>query len=495
MRKRSFAIALLLHLLPCAAAAGGVSLDPAKIEDMVLERSFGVKKAEIDRQVAAEGVPTAKGVFDTFLEGSASYQLNEEKQLNPIFGNRTDTFYWDVGLTKELAPTGTTLGVSLASDWTKTSGALAVGGNPILPPFGNWEPVLGFSLSQPLLYNAFGLVDRGGVDEARHLYASADQSVRMQVDTIVYEALQDYWDLFFVRRQLRAIERAIGFAREFLNTTLEERKLGTVEDTDVLAARANLLERQNEYHAYREYEKIAEEDLRNDLELLPHDDLVLAKGYPAKVKVVESVDAMISKALGNRGDYLAALEEIKRRRVMAKVARNKRLPQLNLVSTVDLNEIDRDYGRALGGMDSPNLTTGLTLSVPLENRAARAGARQAEAERARAVYEARDLETKIANQIARLSAAIGERLRIVEKTQTALNMHLEKQRLELAKYRIGRSNSDIVKRYQDDTVNTERRLFEAWLAYKKALLDLRLALGTMVSETGEVEERTEVIRR
>ena len=490
-----FAIVASVVIIPCTAAADSVHLDPQRIEEMVLERSFGVKKAEIDREVAAETIPTAKGIFDTFLTADSSYQLNKEKQLSPIFGTRNDTFSWSVGLKKELSLTGTTLGVSFDSEWVKTTGSLVVGGNPIIPPIGRWEPVIGFSLTQPLLYNAFGMIDRGGVKEARHLYASADQSVRMQIDRIVYVALQDYWALFFIRRHLKSIERATSFAREFLSTTLAERKLGTAEETDVLAARANLLERQNECHVYREYEKIAEEALRNDMELVPGDELVLAKGYPAKVKVVESVDSMIAKALANRGDYLSALEEIKRRRVMLRTARNKRLPQLNIVSTIGLNEIDPDYGRALGGMDSPNVTAGLTLSVPLENRAARAGARQAEAERARAHYAARDLENTIANERARLAAAIGERLGIVEKSKTALGMHLEKQRLELNKYRMGRSSSDLVKRYQDDTVNTERNLFEAWLAYKKALLDLRLALGTMVSETGDVDERTEVIRR
>ncbi|MFA4973676.1 MAG: TolC family protein, partial [bacterium] len=232
--------------------------------------------------------------------------------------------------------------------------------------------------------------------------------------------------------------------------------------------------------------------LRNDLELDPDQALLLSSRYPPKVRHLESVESMISRAMANRGDYLAAIEEIERQRVRVKMARNSRWPQLDLVSTLDLNEIDRSYGDALGDMDSPNLTAGLMLSVPLENRAARAGARKAEAERARTVYAAKDLEKKIANEIARLAVAIGERLTIVEQTQQALSLHLEKQKLELGKYRMGRSSSDLVKRYQDDTVDTQRNLFEAWLAYKKSILDLKFALGMMVAESGEISEQTEV---
>ncbi|MBN1283595.1 MAG: TolC family protein, partial [Proteobacteria bacterium] len=360
--------------------------------------------------------------------------------------------------------------------------------------FGRYEPILGISLQQPLMKNAFGMNDRGAVNEAKRAYAAADQAVRREVDKLVYEALQDYWALFFIREHMKSIERAISFAREFLGTTLEERKLGTAEETDVLAARANLLGRQNELSAYRELEEVAEEALRNDLELDPHEELSLGRDYPPRIKKTEPVEEMISRAMSSRGDYLAALEEIERQRIRVKMAKNSRWPQLDLVSTLDLNEIDRSYGDALSDMDSPNFTAGLSLSVPIENRAARAGARRAEAERARAVYEAKDLEKRIANEIARLAVAIGERLTIVEQTQKALAMHLEKQRLELGKYRLGRSSSDTVKRYQDDTVDTQRNLFEAWLAYKKAMLDLRLALGDMVAERGGIVESTEVGR-
>ena len=486
------ALCAIIVGVSAASAEEGVHLDPASVKDMVIEQSFGVKQVEMDRAAAAEVIPTAKGIFDTFLSGSAGYQMNKEKQINPIFGTRTDTVQWNLGLQKELSPTGTTLGLSLDSEWTKTSGSFQVGGNPIIPSFGRYEPVLGITLQQPLMKNAFGMNDRGGVQEARHAYASADQAVRYEIDKLVYLALQDYWRLFFIREHMKAIDRAVSFAREFLNTAFEERKLGTAEETDVLAARANLLGRQNEYSAYKELEEVAEEALRNDLELDPDQALLLSSRYPPKVRHLESVESMISRAMANRGDYLAAIEEIERQRVRVKMARNSRWPQLDLVSTLDLNEIDRSYGDALGDMDSPNLTAGLMLSVPLENRAARAGARKAEAERARTVYAAKDLEKKIANEIARLAVAIGERLTIVEQTQQALSLHLEKQKLELGKYRMGRSSSDLVKRYQDDTVDTQRNLFEAWLAYKKSILDLKFALGMMVAESGEISEQTEV---
>jgi len=488
-------LALIIVACICAAtvptgarAQDRVHLNPYKVEEMVIERSFGVKELEMTREAAAQAIPEAKGVFDTFLAGSVFYNLDESKQINPIFGTRTDTVFWNLGLTKEVEPTGTTLGLSLDNTWDKTVGSIRVGGVPLLPPYGEWEPVLGISLSQPLMKNSFGMIDRGRVEEARHAYATADYSVRREVDKVIYKALADYWTLLFTRKQMKALKQAIGFAREFLNTTLEESKLGIAEETDVLAARANLLTIENEYNAFKEVERTAEEELRTDLELEPYQELVLSDELPEKIRIKGGVDDMIAQAMTLRGDYLAAVEELRRQRVRLKMAKNNRWPQLDLVSTLRLNEIDRSYWDALGDVDSPNVSVGLTLSIPLENRAARAGARRAEADRARALYALKNLENSIANEIKHLAEAVGDRLTIVETSRRALDMNVTKQRLELAKYKQGRSSSDLVKRYQDDTVSSLRSLFEAWLVYQKTILDLRLAQGAMIAESTEVVE-------
>lgn len=472
-----------------AIAQGSVSLNAYKVEEMVLERNFGVKQFEMTREAAAQSIPEAQGtLFDTYLSGSAAYNLNKEQQLNPIFGTRTDIVTWNLGLSKELSPTGTTLGLSLDNEWTKTTGSIVVGGQPLIPGFGRYEPVFGISLSQPLMKNALGMNDRGIVQMARHAYASADYTVRREVDKVIYKALNDYWTLFFTRHQMKALKRAIGFAQEFLKTTLEEEKLGIAVETDVLAARANLQARQNEYDAYRELERTAEEGLRTDLELDPDQELVLSEKLPPKIRIKGGIEDMIAKAMTQRGDYLAAIEELRRQRVNLKMAKNKRWPQLDLVSTLDLNDIDPSYGSALGGMNNPNVAVGLSLSVPLENRAARAGKRRAEADKARAVFGVKDLENRIANEIKHLADAVGDRLTIVEGTRKALDLNLRKQKLELDKYKIGLSSSDLVKRSQDDTIGSQRGLFEAWLLYQRTLLDLKLAQGAMIAESTEVIE-------
>ncbi len=78
-------------------------------------------------------------------------------------GDRKDTTVWGLSLSKEI-PTGTELGLSFDTNVSKTYNA-TVNGIPIIPQTNLYDPIIGFSLSQPLMQNVFGMIDRGAVKE------------------------------------------------------------------------------------------------------------------------------------------------------------------------------------------------------------------------------------------------------------------------------------------------------------------------------------------
>ena len=479
-RRLIFAVLITVLWAVSVGAAGTsvLSLSPQAVVDLALERSFGVKQAELTKEVVAQGVGLAKGTFDTHLGLEGSHEIDKSKRESPIFGTRIDTTIWNLGLSKEL-PIGTELGLAFTNVRKKTTGSV-VGGIQIIPPQPLYEPVLGFSLSQPLMRNVFGKLDRGAVKEARLAYASADFATQRSIDLVVHQALADYWALVFARMHSRAMERSVRAARDFLNATLEKRKLGTAEDTDELAARANLMVRNNELLALREVEREAAMRLRLDLELEPEISVETTEKGPAFVTERGRVEEKIKEALERRGDYLSAKKELERRNVRLSMAKNVRWPRMDLYSTLELNEIDTGYGDAVSGMDSPDWKVGLNFSVPLENRRARAGVRRAAAEKAIAVYALKDVENQVANEVSVKDQEVLARRRIVEDAETALDLHHKKLRLEMAKYRQGRSSSEMIILYQDDVVAAQRARTAAWWSYRKAVLDLELAQATIV---------------
>ena len=455
-----------------------VKVSPEDIVDRIIEDSFKVKQYEMDVLAAYEGIPAAKGTFDTMLSMDMMYNLNKEDSTSTIMGDRKDTTVWGLSLSKEI-PTGTELGLSFDTNVSKTYNA-TVNGIPIIPQTNLYDPIIGFSLSQPLMQNVFGMIDRGAVKEATFFYESAENELKRRIDSQVYEALIDYWALYFNRKHIEAQKKAVSFAKEFLASTREERKLGTAEETDLLAARANLLNREDEFLTLKEIERTFEDRLRHHLELDPGTKIEQLDVLPPFENPGMFDDARISFALDNRGDYQAWKKELERLNVSLKIAKNKRWPSLDLYSTLELNQIDTSYRDALGGMDSPNWTVGMNFSVPLENRTARAGASRAKAQKARALYAVKDLENQIVNSLDTLIQEVNSRKLIVENNTQTMKLQRAKLAGEMKKYRMGRSSSYVIVQYQNDSVTSERNLVEAWLAYQDSALGLKLAEGAIV---------------
>lgn len=456
----------------------GLRLTPDAVVDLLLERSFGLKQAEMTRDAVAEDIPTAKSVFDTTLGLDASYQLDKSASESSIFGDRTDTANWGLSLSKEI-PSGTALGLSLTNVRRKTYNS-TVGNVQIIPDQALYEPVLGFSLTQPFMQNAFGVNDRRAVAQAKFAYASADFTLKRETDLLVHKGLINYWALVFIKKHIQAQERAVAFAREFFETTKEEKKLGTAEKTDLLAAEANLLSRKDELLALREMERTTSEELRRDLEFEPEVGLNPPLNWPEFTNAGIFDDERIKAAFERRGDYQSLRSDLERQNVRLAVAKNVRWPSLDLVSTLELNDVDPSYQTAIGNMDSPNWTVGLSFSVPLENRAARADARRTTAEKARALFALKDIENQIVNELSRLIEEVKARKEIVDTSRRTLELQVAKLKEEMKKYHMGRSSSYVMVQYQNDAVMAERHLVEAWFAYQESVLGLKLADGTIV---------------
>lgn len=483
-------VAVLL-VVPAAHAQQKIRLSAADVERLALERSFGVKQVWLASDAVQQNIMQSKGIFDTNLGAGVSHQIDDSAKASQIFGGRIDTTIAEISATKKL-PSGTQVGFGLAQERLKYHDALTINGNPVFPPNALFEPIISFSISQPVMKNVGGYQDRRTVKSAELGALAAELSAQRQVETLVYGALSDYWNLVIIRRLIATRVKSVQFARQFLATTEEEFKLGTAEETDVLAARANILVRDDELRALKEVERGWEEGLRTKLAMGPELYIENVEKTPPLVKVGGSISGRIAGALETRRDYQASKRELELRDVELAVAKNERWPSMDLYSTLALNEIRGGFTDAWGSVNSPNWTVGMQFSMPLENRVARAGKKRSDIQKAAAIVALKDLENRIANSVSRHAKEVGARKKIVTQSQRVANLQREKLRQENEKYGMGRSTSDLIVRYQDDVVAAERGNAEAWLAYKTAALNLALAEGKLVDfERIEEEAVTE----
>lgn len=477
-------------VVPTAVAQEKVRLSAADVKRIALEQSYGVKQVWFASDAAQQDIMRSKGIFDTNLGADVSYQLDNSAKASQIFGGRIDTLIGGVSVTKKL-PSGTEVGIGLAQERVKYHDALVISGNPVFPPNALYEPIISFSLSQPVMKNIGGYQDRRAVKSAELSALAAELSAQRQVETLVYGALSDYWNLVIVRRLIETRVKSVRFARQFLATTQEEFKLGTAEETDVLAARANVLVRDDERRALKEVERGWEESLRTKLAMGPEVYIENVEREPPFVTLGGSIGERIAGALETRRDYQASKRELELRDVELAVAKNERWPSMDLYSTLALNEIRGGFANAWGSANNPNWTVGMQFKMPLENRVARSGKNRADILKASAIVALKDLENRIANSVSRHAKEVDARKKIITQSRRTVNLQREKLGQENEKYGMGRSTSDLIVRYQDDVVNAERHHAEAWLAYKEAALNLVLAEGQLVDFDKYEEQEVE----
>jgi outer membrane protein TolC len=189
--------------------------------------------------------------------------------------------------------------------------------------------------------------------------------------------------------------------------------------------------------------------------------------------------------MANRSDYAAARARVEARKIELSLAGNRKWPQLDLVGSLRLNGVDGAYGDALGeigGGDHPAYFFGGEFAWPIENRFAKSESRRAEHEKKKALFELKDVENRVAQEVE-------ERWREAQSTRTQVKnsreiekVQGEKWHLELDKYRVGRSSSDLVIRYQEDYLEARRQSLASLFRHRMAVLGLKLAEETLVSQ-------------
>jgi len=390
---------LLLPVGSEAFAMETVRLSSRDVQKMMLDRGYSVQQARLRSEAVQTSIMQTKGMYDTNLGADVSHEIDKSAQPSPLFGNRIDTTDWGIGVKKHFS-TGTDAGLAFTSERVKYFNSINVGGQPLFPPQALYEPIIAFTVNQPVLKNTGGYLDRRKVKSVELESLAFQLDSQREIETLVFGALNDYWNLVIIRKLIESKKKSVQFAQQFLSTTLDEFKLGTAEQTDVLAARANVLVRKDELMGTEEVERVWQENLRVKLGLGPDIYIDNIEKTPYFVDLSSSESVLIDNALVNRRDYQASKRELERREVKLEMAKNERWPSMDLYTTLALNEIKTSYGSALGDVDNPDWKIGMMFSVPLENRAARAGKKRADIEKKSAIIALKDLENRIANKVA-----------------------------------------------------------------------------------------------
>lgn len=455
-------ILCLLIIVPQSVSA--LVLNSGEVIYRTRNESLQGKSIKLNQTEAHQNLRQSRSQYDPLLTGSFSYTKDKSERTNTIFGSESSQTAYTVGAS-QLLPSGTNLSLQFSDVKETTDAPFAAS-----PSLHNATTQL--SISQPLLKNGLGFQSRYQVKLAKQLFQASKHQVQGDLMFLTLQNLQIYWNWHLQQQLKRINSEALSAALRLHRTNRQKMVIGLIEKADLYAFSANVDLKRSDLYLAEVNLNTAESSLRVALNL-PSQKLSLGT-EDFKSKKYPSVEKMTQEALDNHPAYLALKTKVGAQKTAVAIDRNSKLPQLDLTGSLSLNGIDPRFTNATGDVadGNPVWMGGVNLSFPLLNRNARAGYKKSLIQQQRDLYALKNLENQIVSMMREgynkyLKAH--QRMQVVSKAMKNQKLKWEG---EVSRYDQGRSDPDIVIRYQDDYLNTKKLYAQARAEFQLAKAEL-----------------------
>jgi outer membrane protein TolC len=257
-----------------------------------------------------------------------------------------------------------------------------------LNPFTNGD--LDLVVTQNLL-NGFGKAVNGrNIRVQKNNLKATDLQFKQQVITTVTSALNLYWDLVSFNQDLKAKEQEVATAQQFLDNNQQQVRIGTLAEIEVTRAQSQLYAARQDLVISQTNILQQETILKNALSRsgVGTSDLADVRVLPVEVFSIPPKDEalplndLVADALKNRVEIQQANINLQSKEMDLVGIKNSLKPTLQvfgeltnngLSGTGNVAAFSGGYGTLLGQIarrDYPNYSAGVSLNIPLRNRAA-----------------------------------------------------------------------------------------------------------------------------
>lgn len=372
--------------------------------NLALSNNLNIKISTYSADISRYGLGGDYGAYDPAFTLSATRSHNDTPptlNVNPAFtfgSSISDTQSYSAGLQGELS---SGLTYNFSAPLTRSESQSSLGDVPV-----NWSSSAGFqgqnSLSQPLLKNFWIDQTREQIQLDKANLKISQQSLRLQIMTIISQVKTAYYNLTFARGNVEANARALQLAQQLAEDNKTKVQVGSLAPLDerqaesqvaasqssLLSAKQSLLTQQNALKV------LLTDNYREWADVVPVPTAQL-------VAVPETVDRQESwrKALTQRPELIEDKLTLEQKNITLKYTANQLWPELDAVGT---------YYRS--GADSTSITSTLNdvrdgryaswsfggvLKLPLGETQARNARKSAQASAKQAVLQLKQEELSI----------------------------------------------------------------------------------------------------
>jgi len=481
--------------------------------------------------IAEFEIKAAEGVYEPVFSATPTFSSLTQPNIGRFSGvssaesaTSTNTLSLDGGLEKKLRFGGGDFQTSFTNQRTTSNSAIV---SPL------YQPDLSFSFTQPLWRNRSIDSNRLQIYVARKTFSLTDSQFRQQVISTVYQVQQAYWNLAFALRNVSVQQDGVDLAQKQVDDNQKQLKIGMLAPLDVVSAQTTL-ETRKQALAQGQIAALQAQNTLKNLVAGGTDAVVWGRDinpidFFEEQPLSISLDDALTQAYTNRPEA----EQFKIQKDINKLDvdffRNQTRPEIDVVGSYGIsgaggtpvssptcptgtslsgtlcqpggitptsvpaninNNFVGGYGTALGNMFSNkyhDVSVGLTISLPLHNKTAKANLGKAlETESQTELQERKQLQS-IEVDVRNAYQSIALAQKNLDAARLARQYAETQLDGEQKKFAAGLSTTFLVLTRQNDLIQARGDEINALSAYNKAVSALQLATGaTLVTNNVEI---------
>jgi outer membrane protein TolC len=405
-------------------------------------------------------------------------------------------------------------------------------------PFSTLSPQVSSGLQVRLtqhLMQGFGFVPNTRfIRLAKNNREISDVAFRLQIITTVDQIENMYWNLVYAYENVKVQQEALAFAQRTMSDTQKQVQIGSMAPIQVVGAQSTVAGDQQALILAQTNLQLQQLLMKNalsrsmvdpalaDAEVIPTSDLQLPQQEP----VIPTQD-LINDALNHRAELAESKIDLTNRDINNKAVRNALRPTVDLFAYYGGSGLGGDinpnaqfcsssssafciapgtlpsqfnssravgYGTALDNLftsAAPDKGVGVTVNVPLRNRAAQADQVRSELEYRQAQVRLQQIENQIRIEVRNAQFSLQQNRASVESAQAAAEFAHQTLDAEQKKLALGASTSTLVLQDQSAYSSTQSTLVSAMAAYEKSRVELDRATGLLLDHAGIIMDDAE----
>jgi outer membrane protein len=453
-----------------------------------------IRAASYNPAIEGARVIEAQARFDPTLFGNVGAEISDRSTAGTLFSEPTTRGFSNTRLLTQQSQSQFT-GVSGVRQVLEGGGQIEARGqlrqtdsNPssaLLDPFREADLVV--QLTQPLLRDFGGQINRARIDIARNNRRVSILEFRRTVEETIFNVEETYWNLYAAQRQLEITGKLLEGAQR----TAELIAIRINADASLLQyaqAQADAETRRSAYidavSRVRTLSETLKQLLNDDSMPVSSDIVVVASAAPLDRPVAFDLEEMLDVGQLNRAELAQQQLRIDNATVTLNAAGNNLLPQLNFVGSVNpsgLSEFAEGAVANAADLNRISYSVGMQFEVPIGNREARAIYRRTLLQRYQSIEQYASALMQVALDIGNNHRAVETQWNIFTNSRAARAYHEQALRAILSQEQAGEPLTPFFVR---NKLDTQARLAEAETQEVRALAEYNIAVARLERAKG-----------